>query len=190
VLAVALALLIGLGIFVGLIAGFVLAQHRGMFATVARLAGGLAPTDALMGLAGSATKVDEAVVATYRRGGVMLRANLIRLVGWAAGAGEIWLVLHFLGQPFSLTDAFVLESLSSGVRAAAFMVPGALGALEGGFVVFGALFGLPADVALAISLSKRVRELALGIPGLIAWQWIEGRRLIRRGEDRASLTPG
>ncbi len=34
------------------------------------------------------------------------------------------------------------------------MVPGALGALEGGFVLFGALFGLPADMALAISLSN------------------------------------
>ena len=60
--------------------------------------------------------------------------------------------MYFLGRPFSVTDAFILESLSSGVRAAAFMVPGALGALEGGFVVFGALFGLPADMALAISL--------------------------------------
>jgi hypothetical protein len=35
-------------------------------------------------------------------------------------------------------------------------------------------------VALSISLSKRVRELALGVPGLILWQWIEGRRLIGR----------
>jgi hypothetical protein len=65
------------------------------------------------------------------------------------------------------------------------MVPGALGALEGGIVVFGALFGLPADMALAISLSKRVRELALGLPGLLAWQWAEGHQLLRRREDRS-----
>ena len=69
----------------------------------------------------------------------------------------------FLGRPLSLIDAFILESLSSGVRATA-----SLGALEGGIVVFGALFGLPAEMALAISLSKRVRELALGLPGLMA----------------------
>jgi hypothetical protein len=47
--------------------------------------------------------------------------------------------------------------------------------------VFGALFGLPADISLAISLAKRVRELALGLPGLVVWQWVEGHRLLRRG---------
>jgi hypothetical protein len=55
-----------------------------------------------------------------------------------------------------------------------------LGALEGSFVLFGALFGLPADTALAISLSKRVRELALGLPGLLVWHWVEGHDLLRR----------
>ena len=61
------------------------------------------------------------------------------------------------------------------------MVPGALGAFEGGLVVFGALFGLPADISLAIPLAKRVRELALGLPGLAVWQWVEGHRSPRRG---------
>jgi uncharacterized membrane protein YbhN (UPF0104 family) len=65
------------------------------------------------------------------------------------------------------------------------MVPGALGALEGSYLLFGALFGLPADTALAISLSKRVRELALGLPGLLLWHWIEGHYLLRRSEPEA-----
>jgi hypothetical protein len=84
-----------------------------------------------------------------------------------------------LGQPLGLTEAFILESLSSGVRAAAFMVPAALGIQEGGLVLFGALFGLPAEIGLAISLSKRVRELALGLPGLFAWYWVGGHYLLR-----------
>ncbi|MGB6350929.1 MAG: lysylphosphatidylglycerol synthase domain-containing protein, partial [Pseudolabrys sp.] len=133
-----------------------------------------------------ASAIDDAVVATYRNRFAFLRANLLRLVGWAAGTGEIWLVMQFLGQPLGVLDAFILESLSSGVRAAAFMVPGALGALEGGFVLFGALFGLPAETALAISLSKRVRELILGLPGLFVWHWIEGHYLLRRSENKAS----
>ena len=65
------------------------------------------------------------------------------------------------------------------------MVPGALGALEAGYVLFGAMFGLPADTALAISLSKRVRELALGVPGLLLWQFVEGRYHLRRGKPNA-----
>ena len=54
------------------------------------------------------------------------------------------------------------------------MLPAGLGALEGGLVMFGALLGLPGETALAISLTKRVRELALGLPGLCVWHWIEG----------------
>jgi uncharacterized membrane protein YbhN (UPF0104 family) len=129
--------------------------------------------------------IDELVVAAYRNGPVMLRASLLRLVGWAAGTGEIWLVMQSLGQPIGVADAYILESLGSGVRAATFMVPGALGALEGGYILFGAIFGLPADTALAISLSKRVRELAFGVPGLLLWQYVEGRYHLRRGEPRA-----
>ena len=185
---VAWAMLMGIAVFVAAIATFVLVQHNRMFALLARLARRVAPEKWLSDFTGSASAVDDAVVAAYRRGFPVLRASLLRLTGWAASAGEIWLIMHFLGRPFGVTDAFVLESLGSGVDTAAFMVPGALGALEGGFVLFGALFGLPADIALAIPLTKRVRELGLGAPGLMAWQWIEGHYLIRRGEDKARST--
>jgi putative membrane protein len=179
------ALMIGVAVLAVAVALFVLVQHRSPFAVFARLARRLAPKKWLSGLAVSASAIDDAVVATYRRGFAFSRSSLLRLLGWAAGAGEIWLVTHVLSWPFSIADALVLESLSSAVRAAAFLVPGALGVFEGSFVVFGGLLGLPADMALAISLSKRVRELALGLPGLAAWQWAEGRHLLRRGEDEA-----
>ena len=186
---VARALLIGAAVFAAGIAGFVLVQHNSMFGLFAKFASRIAPEKWLSAFAGRASEIDGAVVAKYRRRPAIFRASILRLAGWAAGAGETWLVMYFLGRPLSVTDAFVLESLSSGVRAAAFMVPGALGVLEGGIVVFGALFGLPADMALAISLSKRVRELALGLPGLAAWQWAEGRHLMRRGENEAGPAP-
>jgi putative membrane protein len=180
VLAVAWVVLVGMGAFVVAIAIFLRLQHRGMFAVSARVAGALLRYDRLSGAAGGAAAVDEAVVAIYRRRPALLRANAVRLLGWAAGTGEIWLVMQFLGRPIDPTEAFILESLGAGVRAAAFMVPGTLGVLEGGYVVFGALFGLPAQTALTIALSKRVRELALGVPGLLVWQWVEGRALLRR----------
>ena len=178
---VAWAMLTGVAVFVAAIATFVLVQHNNMFVVFVRLARRIAPEKWVSGFTGSASAIDVAVVAIYRRGFAVPRASLLRIVGWAASAGETWLVMHFLSRPFSVTDAFVLESLGSGVELAAFMAPGALGAREGGFVLFGALFGLPADIALAISLTKRVRELSLGVPGLIVWQWVEGRHLMRRG---------
>jgi hypothetical protein len=36
--------------------------------------------------------------------------------------------------------------------------------------MLGRVVGIAPETALALSLAKRVRELVLGIPGLIAWQ--------------------
>jgi putative membrane protein len=185
-LAVAWVALIGIGIFFVAITLLLLFQRRRMFSVSAKLAGGLLRNERLSGIAGGAAAIDDAVLAIYRDRFAFCRACLVRLVGWAAGTGEIWLVMQFLGRPMGVIDAFILESLGAGVRGAAFMVPGALGVLEGSFVVFGALFGLPAETALTISLSRRVRELALGVPGLFVWQWVEGRRALRRGRHEVS----
>lgn len=67
------------------------------------------------------------------------------------------------------------------MRSAAFAVPGGLGVQEGGFVVVSLLIGVPPEVSLALSLAKRVRELLVGVPALLAWQVAEGRLLLGRG---------
>jgi putative membrane protein len=186
--ATAWALMASVAAFAVAIAIFIRIQHNSMFGVLVGWAHRLAPASWMSSFAGRAEAIDEAVVTTYRRRAALSRSSLLRLVGWVMGVGEIWLTMRVLGKPLSLTDAFILESLSAGVRGAAFMVPGALGAQEGGLVLFGALLGIPADLALAISLVKRVRELALGLPGLAAWQWVEGRRLLARRTDKASST--
>ena len=92
-----------------------------------------------------------------------------------------------MGVPIGLGDALVLESLSHAVRSAAFIVPGALGIQEAGLIALGALIGIDAQTALALSLVKRAREIAFGAPALLAWQvlevgyWWRGRRLTPHG---------
>ena len=85
----------------------------------------------------------------------------------------MWLI----GVPVSPIEAVILESLTQALRAAAFPVPSALGVQEGGFTVLGALFGIPPEAALALSFVKRVPDLAIGLPGLLAWYWLELQRL-------------
>jgi len=80
--------------------------------------------------------------------------------------------------PASFVSALILQSTAFTIRAAAFAVPGALGVQEGGYIFVGSLLGIPGDSAFALSLIARLRELSLGIPGLITWQLIEGRRLL------------
>jgi uncharacterized membrane protein YbhN (UPF0104 family) len=58
------------------------------------------------------------------------------------------------------------------------MTPGALGFQEGAYVLVGPLFGLGPESALALSLIKRAKDLAIGAPALLIWQVGEGRRLL------------
>ena len=180
VLAVAWSVLAGLAAMMVAVAVFLRFQHRGMFEVSTRIAGGLLRSKRLAEMTDRAASVDAAVVEIYRDRRRLWRSGVLRLAGWMMGTGEIWLALYFFGRPISLVDAFILESLSAGVRAVAFMVPGALGILEASFVVFGPLFGLPPQTSLMISLVKRVREIGLGLPGLAVWQLVEGHSLLRK----------
>ena len=99
----------------------------------------------------------------------------VHFVGWIIGTLEVYVCLHFMGYPVSFAEALVIESLAQAVRGAAFAVPGALGAQEGGLIALCALFGIPAEVALALSLVKRLADLSVGVPGLIGWHAIEGK---------------
>ena len=100
---------------------------------------------------------------------------LLHALAWGLGALEIWLALTFMGIEVGPAEALILESLTQAVRSAAFPVPSGLGVQEGGFVVLGALFGLDAGTAIALSLAKRVPDVALGLPSLIVWQMLEAR---------------
>jgi hypothetical protein len=40
-------------------------------------------------------------------------------------------------------------------------------------MVVGGLFGIAPPVAIALSLIKRLREIAWGVPALVLWQWLE-----------------
>jgi uncharacterized membrane protein YbhN (UPF0104 family) len=63
------------------------------------------------------------------------------------------------------------------VRHLAFVVPSGLGVQEAGLVVFGGALGVDGELAIAISMVKRVRELLCGLPSLVSWQWVEARRM-------------
>ena len=66
--AIVTALLIGVAVFAAAVVAFVLVQHRSMFMALAGLARRVAPEKWISSLTGSASAIDDAVVATYRRG--------------------------------------------------------------------------------------------------------------------------
>jgi glycosyltransferase 2 family protein len=109
----------------------------------------------------------------------VLASVLLHLVAWVVGAMEAWIGLRLMGYPLTVTGALILESLVSAARGVIFFVPLNAGVQEGAYLLIGSLLGLPADLALALSLLKRARDLIKGVPALLTWQLIESRELPR-----------
>jgi len=110
----------------------------------------------------------------------LAQAALFHFISWAGGTFEIYVGLLAMGHEVTLVQAFIIESLGMAARSAGFAVPGALGVQEGGFILVGGLFGIAPDMALALSMLKRLREIIVGSAGLLTWQWAELSRWLRR----------
>ena len=172
-----LGVLMGVGIAALGALGFILVQRRGLFQTLIGWLSSFTEGQQWLAVIGRAARLDEAIHALYREKARLAACAGSQLTAWLLGAGEVWLALYFLGHPVTIMEALLLESLGQAVRNAAFTVPGGLGVQEGGYMILGGVLGLSPETGLALSLAKRVRELTLGLPGLMSWQWIEGRRL-------------
>lgn len=143
-----------------------------LLAAAGRLAGQFVPG------AGAAIAGVQAELARFgRRPAALLPSFLANLAAWLLSAATSWLALRLLGAPTPLLWAIALEALISVVRSGAFLIPGAIGAQEVGYAALAPLVGLPPETALALSLLKRARDLAIGVPALLVWQAREARRL-------------
>lgn len=161
------------------IAALLLVQKIGFFGLATKLFT-LLFRDKWKGFAGNTARLDHAVRTMYRRRGRALFCLLMQFLSWVACSVEIWLALHYLGHPLSLVECLMIEALIQAASSAAFLVPGALGVQEAGFLLFGHLLGLTPEIAAALAVIRRCRDLILYVPGLIMWQVQEGRWLLRK----------
>ena len=171
--------LIGAIIGVLAIVGFYVVQRLGMFRFIGKMISRLANAEDWHSLVHSGHRLDQAIRSLYARRAGVIGCCAATGISLLLGSGEIWIALHALGLQATIVNAVILQSMVLAIRSAVFPVPGALGAQEGGYVVVGSLLGIPGDAAFALSLISRVRELILGIPGLVVWQFIEARRVLR-----------
>jgi len=171
--------LIGTAIGVVGVAGFYFVQRLGLFRFIGKMIAKLASSPEWQSLVESGENLDRAVRDLYARPRRLLLCCLATSASLILNSGEIWIALYALGLPATFVHAVILQSMVLTVRSAAFAVPGGIGVQEGGYLVIGKLLGIPGEAAFALSLVARVRELSFGVPGLILWQWIEGRRLWR-----------
>lgn len=102
---------------------------------------------------------------------------LIHLAGWLAAGAAGWIAYNALGVPLDFDDALAIEALLSAAAAMAFLVPVNAGVQEAGYAGLGAIFGVAPEISLGVSLVRRARDIVVGVPILLLWQFVEMRRL-------------
>lgn len=161
---------------------FIRVQRGGIVARIAAVLNRMLAGRLQFAIAGS-SRFDAALGELYARRGAVAACAALQCAGWFAGSAEIWLALHFLGSDRSLLDAVAIEAMIQAIASAAFVVPAALGVQEGGFAILGTMIGLDAPTALALAGARRLRDVIVFFPGLLAWHFAE------RTPRRAGGTP-
>jgi putative membrane protein len=152
--------------------GFILVQNRGSGA-VGRWIGRI--TARFTRAQGSYVfALPQALEQIHARSANLLIAWLFHTTCWLLTAVEMWVTLRLMGISIHFGGAVVMDSLAFIMRSIVFMVPSGIGVQEGAFVLLGALFGVGAQSALAVSLVRRARDIAIAVPPLVVWQLHEG----------------
>jgi len=165
-----------IGLVIAAVAGgLFLALQRYGHRITGKLAGRLLPG------AGAATAaVGAALDAIYRSRGRVGISIALHFAGWIASAVGTWIAFRLIGVRVEVTSVMAIESLVYATRSAAVIVPNALGVQEAAYAVLAPLFGVGAEFGLAVSLLKRARDIAVGVPILLIWQVVEGQRALAR----------
>jgi putative membrane protein len=126
---------------------------------------------------GDGATTEHELVAMYGHTGRIALGTAIHLVGWLCKGIGNWIAFRLLGSDIDLLGALAIEALLHALLIPAFVIPGYAGVQEAGYAGIGTLFGIPPEISLGVSLLRRARDIAIGIPVLLIWQWIEVRRL-------------
>lgn len=124
----------------------------------------------------------------YGHTGKLACGFLVHLVGWLCTGVAGWITYRALGVDIDFDDALAIEALLAAAAALAFLVPVNAGVQEAGYAGLGTIFGVPPELSLGVSLVRRARDLAVGVPILLVWQLVEMRRLRREKAKRAAVT--
>ena len=122
-------------------------------------------------------KLDISLYYLTKRKVAVTKALFFRLIGWLAGAFEIYIFLLIMDVNVSILDVILIESFTGIIRAIAFFVPAGIGVQELAFVAIGSYVGLSPSVSFSIAIGRRVREFLVGVPAIVAWLGIFGKDL-------------
>ncbi len=99
----------------------------------------------------------------------------LNLLGHAAAVTEVYVILWYLGVPITVTSAFIIEALTKVVNIGGFLIPGNLGASEGGAMLILRILELGGPNGLTLALARRLRGLMWAAVGLTVIGWEAAR---------------
>jgi glycosyltransferase 2 family protein len=123
--------------------------------------------------------ISTALEEIYRSPARVGASTVLHFVGWIASAVGTWIAFHLVGADVDLESVLAIESLVCAARSAGAFIPNALGVQEAAYALLTPVFGISAEFGLAISLLKRARDIAIGVPTLVVWQIVESHRMAR-----------
>ncbi|WP_282023959.1 lysylphosphatidylglycerol synthase domain-containing protein [Commensalibacter papalotli (ex Botero et al. 2024)] len=134
-------------------------------------------------IASSAESLQESLDQIWANPTRIIYSCFIHFAGWMGSGIGTWICYHFLGADINLMEAITIEALVCVVLTIGFIVPASVGIQEGAYVLIGAIFGIDPSLSFGLSILRRARDLIIGIPALLLWQFSEIQYL-RKNPDK------
>ena len=86
--------------------------------------------------------------------------------------------MYIIGVEITILDVILIEAFSGIIRALVFFIPAGIGVQELAFVIIGGYVGLSSSISFSIALGRRIREILVGLPGIIVWYLIFSKKRV------------
>lgn len=105
-------------------------------------------------------------------------------------ASEAYIYAHALGLPMTLLGAIFATALLTLLGSILFFIPGQIGAAEGGLVLGMLGLGFAISDGLALALARRLRQLLVGVVGIVILLLTAGVRALSPAAEPADNLAG
>ena len=110
---------------------------------------------------------------------------LLNFVAHGLAIAEVYLIILLMGSKVPVAGALMLESLTKLINAIGGLIPGTLGAYEGGNMAIGKLVGLSASGGLTLGLCRRFRAIVWAIVGGICLLYLSRSKGIAQPHENS-----
>ena len=121
--------------------------------------------------------LDRAIQKFYARDRLAFLLSIgVFVLGWLCEALEVYVILYYIGPPVDAVASISIAALAAIIKGGSFIIPGSVGAQEGGNVLLLMAYGYSDLAGIIFAVLRRVRELVWIIIGLACLAALGGFR--------------